>query len=325
MVTILDGDDVARLLDVENALPAVESALIEQFRDAVERPDRPHFPVGAGIESADPLGTGLTMPAYIHGYPWYVTKLASVHEDNPDDGLPTVRAQILLTDAANGEPAALMNGTHVTSVRTGCIGGLAARELATDPVRLAVIGAGTQARWQTRAIAATRTLSEVRVYSPSDSKHRCVADLRADGIPATAADSARAAIEGATVVVTATTSTSPVFQASALDDAELVVAVGAYTPETRELETAAVTGASARYADVPEEAAETGDFRETPYEAADLVPLGAMLSGAESPPREDGYALVKSVGSAVLDLAAARIVYERARSEDVGTEVSLGP
>ena len=305
MVLILDDADVAALLDVESLLDRVADALVKQAAGEAERPERPHFPVGAGLDRDDPHGTALTMPASVRGEEHYVTKLASVHRDNPERGLPAVQAQIALTEA-----------------RTGCIGGLAVRALASEPVRLAVVGAGVQARWQTRAIAAAATVDEVRVYSPSDSKAACAGDLREEGIPASVAGSTVDAVRGATVVVTATTAAEPVFPPDALTDAELVVAVGAYDAETRELAAGVPEDAATVFADAPGEAAETGDLLPTTLDADDLVPLAAALTGdAERDPGD--LAVVESVGSAVLDLAAATAVYERARADGVGRELSL--
>ncbi|MFB6221766.1 MAG: ornithine cyclodeaminase family protein [Halolamina sp.] len=320
---VLSDDDVASVLDLETLLPVVEQAFRKQGRGDVERPERPHFPVGAGIESEEPLGTGLTMPAYIHGSDYYATKLASVHEANPDRGLPTVQAQIAVTDARTGEPAAMMAGTRVTNARTGCIGGLAAEHLASadGPVRLGVIGAGTQARWQTRAIAAARGVADVRVYSPSTSREGCAADLRAEGFDAKAVDSARAAVEDVSVVVTATTATAPVFPGDALSPGTLVVAVGAYTAEMRELDAATVERAAKLFADVPEEAATTGDF--PAHDADALTPLSTVFEGEAGRGSADEIIVVASVGSAVLDAAASAALYERALAENVGTDVSL--
>jgi alanine dehydrogenase len=322
MVLILDDADVAALLDVESLLDRVADALMKQAAEEVERPERPHFPVGAGLDRDDPHGTALTMPASVRGEEHYVTKLASVHRDNPERGLPAVQAQIALTEARTGRPAAYMAGTRITNARTGCIGGLAVRALASEPVRLAVVGAGVQARWQTRAIAAAATVDEVRVYSPSDSKAACAGDLREEGIPASAAGSTVDAVRGATVVVTATTAAEPVFPPDALTDAELVVAVGAYDAETRELAADVPEDAATVFADAPREATETGDLLPTTLDAGDLVPLAAALAGdAERDPGD--LAVVESVGSAVLDLAAATAVYERARADGVGRELSL--
>jgi alanine dehydrogenase len=262
------------------------------------------------------------MPAYVHGDDYYATKLASVHERNAERGLPTVNAQIAVTDAANGLPVAYMAGTRVTNARTGCIGGLAARELASSgPVRLGVVGAGTQARWQTRAVAAATDLDSVRVYSPTDSRFDCAADLRDEGIDAEAVDSAAAAVAEAAVVVTATTSTEPVFDGDDLAPGALVVAVGAYTESMRELDDRAVERAARVFADVPAEAAATGDLPR--HEPADLVSLASVFEGDAGRRDDDEVLVVASVGSAVLDAATASHVYERAVADGVGEAVDL--
>jgi alanine dehydrogenase len=324
MVRVIDDDAVAALLDLGALLPVVTAAFRAQRDGAVERPERPHFPIGAGLDAESPeraAGTGLAMPAYVHGDETYATKVASVHEDNAGRGLPTVHAQVLLADAATGVPAALLAGNRVTNARTGCIGGLAVSNLVDPPVRLAVFGAGTQARWQTRAIAAATGVESVAVYSPSDSKHECAADLDATVDPTVrAAASPPDALAGANAVVTATTSTEPVFDAADCPDGTVVVAVGAYTPEMCELDPALVASADRLYADVPEEAVETGDLDgRRPVED-----LRAFADCFDAPRvRDEAVVVVESVGSAVLDAATADWLLQRARDEDVGTTVPL--
>lgn len=323
MVLVLSDSDVAGLLDLEALAPVVERALVKQGAGDVERPDRPHYPVGEGLDSPEPYGTGLTMPAYVHGEPYFATKLVGVHDDNPSRGLPTIHAQIVLADARTGQPLSFMDGTRITNARTGCIGGLAARELAVEPVRLGVLGAGAQARWQTRAIAALTDVERVAVYSPSDSRHDCASDLREDGLDAEAVDSPEAAVEGSNVVVTATTSSEPVFPASALEPGTLVVAVGAFNAERQELEPGVFDRAARAFADVPEEVAGIGDVTATDLDEDDLIPLSAVLDGDAGRESDDEILVVESVGSAVLDVAAASHVYDAAREAGVGTEQSL--
>lgn len=146
MVLVLTDAEIDAVLALESLAGEIEHALVKQAAGAVERPERPHYPVGAGLDSDDPLGTGLVMPAYVHGEEYFATKLASIHEGNAERGLATLHAQIVLADARTGEPVAVLDGTRITNARTGCIGGLAARELVTDPVRVGVVGAGAQAR-----------------------------------------------------------------------------------------------------------------------------------------------------------------------------------
>jgi alanine dehydrogenase len=315
---VLGDADVAAVLSLSGLLPVVREAFVRQGRDEVERPPRPHFPVSEG----DTAGTALVMPAAIHGASTFVTKVATVHENNPERGLPTVRAQVHVTDAATGETLATMAGDTVTNARTGCIGGLAARELSTEgPVRLGVVGAGAQARWQTRAIAAATDVDRVRLYSPTPaSREACAADLRDDGLDVEAVDAPRKAVAGATVVVTATTATEPVFRGTDLDPGTLVVAVGAYTAETCELDETTVARAARVFADVPEEVAGIGDI-DGRLPAEELVPLSDVFEGRAGRDAADEILVVDSVGSAVLDAAAAEHLLDRAEERDVGTVV----
>ncbi|WP_339103947.1 ornithine cyclodeaminase family protein [Haloterrigena salinisoli] len=331
MVRVLSDDDVASVLDLEELLPVVADAFEKQRAGAVERPERPHYPIGTGLDPDapdEPTGIGLCMPAYVHGADYAATKLATVVEDNPERGLPTVTAQLEVIDAETGQSVGYLAGNRVTSARTGCIGGLAARELAADgPLSLAVVGAGTQARWQTRAIAAavgTDRLESIHVSSPSDSRHECARDLESElGVSATAVESPRAAVADADVVVTATTSTEPVFPGDALADGALVIAVGAYTPEMRELDDETIARAARVFADVPDEARETGDLRE--HAGLEVRPFGDVLTGTDGRESSSEIVVLESVGTAVLDAATAEFVFERALERGLGTTVPLRP
>ncbi len=326
MVRIFSDSDIASLLELEGLLPVVATAFERQHDGGVERPERPHYPIGTGVDTDAPeesTGTGLCMPAYIHGSPYAATKLVTVCPENAERELPTVTAQISLVDVETGQPVAYLAGTQITSARTGCIGGLAANELATsEPIDLGLIGAGTQARWQTRAIDAATELESIRVYSPSDSRQRCATDLEDElGVPTEPVSNPRGAVDGATVVVTATTSTEPVFPGEALTPGTLVIAVGAYSPDMRELDDRTIARADRVFADVPEEARETGDL--SGHTNLDVAEFGDVLAGNDDRANDDEILVFSSVGSAVLDAAAAEYVYERGVDKDVGTVVSL--
>ena len=324
-VRVLSDDDVAAVLDLPDLLPVVADALVRQGRGEDERPERPHFPVGTGLgPDGGPAGTALTMPAYLHGEATFATKLATVHDGNPERGLPTVNAQVVLADAGTGEPLALVHGNRITNARTGCVGGLAARELAGRPVRLGLLGAGTVGRWQARSIAAATDLRRIRVYSPSDSREECAAELAEElDVDAEAVDSPEAALDGATVVVTATTATEPVFPGRALEPGTVVVASGAFTSETRELDAETFERAARIFADVPAEVAEIGDLLATDLGESDMVPFSDVLEGRARREADEEILVVESVGSAVFDAAAAAHVLAEAEQTDVGTVVDF--
>lgn len=323
MVLVLSEAAVERTLDLAALVDVVGDALVAQAAGDVERPDRPHFPVGEGLDDGSPTGTGIAMPAYVHGAEQYATKLVGVHEGNAARDLPTINAQIVLTDARTGVPDAFMGGTTITNARTGCIGAVAARELAPDRITLGVIGAGAQARWQTRAIRTVAELDDVRVYSPSDSRNACADDLSEEGVPARAVESPAAAVSGADVVVTATTATEPVFPPDALDPGTLVVAIGAFTAEMQELDPAVIDRSETVFADVPDEVAGTGDLLAADCDADDLVPLGDALADGYDRRSAEAVLTVASVGSATLDAAASATIYTAAVEAGEGTDVSL--
>ena len=124
--------------------------------------------------------------------------------------------------------------------------------------------------------------------------------------------------------MTATTSDSPVVDGATIAPGALVVGVGAYTADMQELDAETFRRADAVVADVPAEVAETGGLRATDLSAAaDLVPLSSVLAGDVERESPSAFFVVDSVGSAVLDAAAAAHVYRRAEGDGVGTEVTL--
>lgn len=323
MVTVLTDEEVESLIQLSDIADVVEQAQIKQDADAVERPDRPHFPIGNKLEGTKPLGTGLVMPAYIHGTDFFATKLVSVYEENPEKGLPTLHSQLVLSDAHNGQPVAFMNANTIINIRTGCIGGLAVRELANKPVKLAVIGAGAQARWQTRAVDTLCELASVSIYSPSDSKYELADQLSSIGISTHAAESPDSAVRNANTVITATTSPTPVFSAEAIQRGTLIVGIGAFQADMQELAPAVFDKTNQVFADVPEEAAEIGDIRQSSLTKDQLVQLGEVFKGNEERISSDEIIVVESVGSAAFDVATASHVYKHAHKSNLGTNISL--
>jgi alanine dehydrogenase len=159
------------------------------------------------------------------------------------------------------------------------------------------------------------------VYSPTPgSRKECAAELRDQGIDAEAVDAVENAIADATVVVTATTATEPVFPGDALAPGTLVVAVGAYTAETCELDGTTIERAARVFADVPEEVAGIGDVRGR-LSADELVPLSDVFEGRAGREHDEEILVVDSVGSAVLDAATAEHLLERAETDGVGRVV----
>ncbi len=280
------------------------------------------------IRTSVPLAAGavaLTMPATLAGAPRYSVKVVSVAPGNASRGLPAVIGSVLLGDAMTGELLALIDGSSLTALRTGAAGGVAARALAReDATVLALYGTGAQARTQLLAAAAVRRLREARVVG-RDATHVASFVAWARTEPSLSGTSieprdARAALEGADLVVTATSSPTPVFDGRGLAAGAHVTAVGSYRPTMRELDDSTLHGARV-FVDQREAAlAEAGELQG--LGAGDVTEIGEVLAGRSPGRRERSERTIfKSVGNAIQDLVVASRVYERARALGLGEDV----
>jgi alanine dehydrogenase len=239
-----------------------------------------------------------------------------------------------LFDADSGAPLALLDGAQMNPYKTGAAGAVGTDALARDDAStLAILGSGPQARGQLRAIATVRDLDRVDVYSPTRDHREAFASRMNDEVTATVAAvaSSAAAVEGADVVVTATDASEPVFDGDRLNPGTHVTAMGNYTPGKRELDHTTVERATyvldlrAR-ADV--DAAALMDAAAAGVVGPDHLhgDLGEVLVG-DVPGRtsEDEVTVFDSGGTAVETVAAAHLLYERARDRGLGEPVSFAP
>lgn len=266
----------------------------------------------------DPGGLGLKAVTYYGG--------------NRPRGHPTLYATYLLLDAATGEPLALLESTVLTALRTGATSALAARYLARpDAGRAVCFGAGVQAGFQLRCLAAVLPLTHVAVVGRDPARAGAFAAQMAQtlGITVEVASDPRRAVREADVVTCATTARTPVVFGADLRAGTHVDAVGAFRPADREVDTAAVKAARVvvdTYAGALEEA---GDVLlpiaegaiDRGHLAAELAELVTGARAGRTSPAE--ITLFKSVGFALEDLATARLAYNRAMARRVGTEVRL--
>lgn len=307
---VLSESDVERLLTMKGVMDAVERTLKALAEG------RAHLPLRTRVRSERYGGDILSMPALVEDFGLYTTKIVSVYPENPKRGLPTINASLIVFDASTGTPLALMAASHLTAMRTGAITGVATKYLARRDARvLAVIGCGVQGRTQALGVAEARRLEEVRAYDVVREKAERYAEemSRRLGIDVRVAGSAEEAVKGADIVVTATTSSEPVVKRSWLSPGVHINAIGAYTPEMRELDTETIVDAKV-VVDLREAAlAEAGDIiipiREGAF-SEDRIhgELGEIVAG-KKPGREseDEITVFKSVGLAVQDTAAAYV------------------
>lgn len=293
----LDEPTVRQLLRMEDVIPAMEQALAAFSSGAVVQPVRTMVPVAEhqGFMGLMPAYTGQALGA----------KLVAFYPQNT--GVPTHHAVIQLFRPETGEPLVTMDGRLITEMRTAAVSAVATRYLARpDASVLAILGSGVQARSHLEALRLVRGFQEVRVWSP----HHADAFAREFGVRA--APSAEQAVEGADVIVTATTSRTPVLAGTWLSPGAHINAVGAARPDWRELDDDVLRRARL-YVDSREAAGkESGDVIAAGSERV-VGEVGELVTGATGGRQSrDEITLFKSLGLAVEDVATADLVYRKA-------------
>lgn len=326
---VLSAADVHAVLDYADCATAMERALTALASGRAQQPLR------TVIKPEDAAGLVALMPSYLAGDDGsaarYGLKAICITPGNPAAGLDTHQGVVLLSDGKTGVLVAILNASAVTEIRTAAVS-VVATELLANPAAdtLAVIGSGVQARAHIRALDQVRSLSEVRVASRDPDSARRLADALSGQTraPVRSCESARAAVDGADIIVTATSSTRPVIQHDWLAPGTHINAVGACLPHARELDTATVV-AGVLVADRRESVlAESGDYLLAAADGAVgpghiRAELGELLLGsARGRAAAEEITIFESLGLAVEDLAAAELAYRRAaEARDAGAEI----
>jgi ornithine cyclodeaminase/alanine dehydrogenase-like protein (mu-crystallin family) len=263
----------------------------------------------------------------------FALKAVCIMPGNPARGLDAHQGLVTLFDGETGVPTAILDASAVTAVRTAAVTAVATGALARpDAATLAVLGAGTQARAHLRALAGVRAFERVRVHAPTTAHAEDVAaEASAAGLAGvTVAASAQEALRDADVVVTVTSAREPVLRREWLKPGAHLNAVGASSPQNREIDTATVA-ASALFCDSRESLRnEAGEFRLAVTEGLITgvehvrAELGEVLAGTAAGRRDAGeLTMFRSLGLAVEDLAAAQCAVATAMEQGIGTEVEL--
>src|SRR6266550_419557 len=293
----LNEGQVREHLRMNQLIPAMEKALIDFSARRVTQPVR-------SVIKVDPPGGFLgLMPALTPD--GLGLKAVTFYPSNAARGIPTHMATVFLVDPQTGTPLAVMDGRLITEMRTAAVSAAATKLLASPDARvLAVLGSGVQARSHVEALRLVRSFEEIRVWSPTF-EH---AKQFATEVGATAM-SAEEAVRDADVIVTVTSSKTPVVKGDWLKPDCHVNAIGACRPDWRELDDEAMQK-NVMFVDSREGAVrESGDVILSG--AKIYAELGEALAG-KVPSRASEITIFKSLGMAVEDIAAAMLIYRSA-------------
>jgi ornithine cyclodeaminase/alanine dehydrogenase len=327
MPLILSRKDLRQLLTMTDVIEAVERGFREYKTGKCAVPVRMPVP----IEKAE--GVFLFMPAYLEKEGFFGTKVVSVFPRNIEKRLSTIQAAYLLNDPTTGELLAMMDGILLTAMRTGATSGLATKYLSRKNSEiLGIIGAGAQAPFQAEAISEVRSIRRILVYDKDPRAADDFSKIAYENLKTHVSIMARArdVVVNSDILVTVTTSTVPVFDGHDLKAGTHINAVGAYTPEMRELDDFTI-GKSKIVVDTYEGCmAEAGDLL-IPIQHGNFskeniyADLGEIVLG-QKPGRinEDEITLFESVGFALEDLVVASLAYRKAKARGMGLEFTLG-
>lgn len=326
---LLNRKEVEEFLDLDALIDALASAMVELTDGKVSQPPR----IGAQIQKRE--GNLLVMPAYLPGSESLAVKLVSIFPHNHALGVPSHQALIAVFDAETGAPAAVMDGEHITAMRTAAGSALATRLLARPDSRvLAILGTGVQAKAHAIAIPRGRPISEVRIAGRDATKAKALArEVSAElGIPATGTDSFKDAVTDADVVCACTHADSPVLLGRWLKLGAHVNSVGLnfqgreMDDETIRRSKVYVESRGAALASPPAGANDlTWPIRDGVIEESHvLAEIGELVKGAHGGrTSDDEITLYKSVGVAAQDAVAARMVLAAALEKGVGSDVEM--
>ncbi len=324
-IRILSSEDIRRALSMAEAINAMEEAFSQlSSSEAI-------VPLRVGIDMPKTNGNALFMPVYLPIIDKVGVKVVSIFKDNPKIGLPMIDALVMVMDAANGQPLAVMNGEVLTAMRTGAASGLATRLLSRENSQVAaIIGAGAQAYTQLEAVCSVRDIKHAFVMDIETERAERFAETMSEklSLPVEVLKD-ESALKEADIICTATSSSDPVLNDAGLKPGVHINGIGSYKPHMREIPEDTVIRAKVIVDSRSACLSEAGDLIQ-PIKNGKITEehihaeLGEIVNGTKTGRTdEEEITIFKSVGNAVQDLAAANLVLKKAEEINLGTIVQI--
>jgi len=318
----LSEDEVQSLLTMDEAIPAVEEAFREHGRGKAQMPPKSYL----YYEKYD--GDLRTMPAYLEELDATGVKVVNVHPANPAVGLPTVMAVVILNSPQTGAPIAMMGGTHLTNMRTGAAGAVAARYLARrSSRRVGLVGAGAQARTQLLGLARSFEIETVIVADLSLDRARALERDAKDFLQAEylLTTEIRDACD-CDILVTTTPSRKPLVKEEWIMDGTHINAIGADAKGKEELDPHLLQRAKVVVDDLAQ-ASHSGEVN-VPLTEGLFAPeeiyatIGEVVAGkVQGRADDEEITIFDSTGLAIQDVATATRVHQKALELELGTKL----
>jgi ornithine cyclodeaminase len=306
---------------------AIRSAVVEI--DVIGEMERAFVAYSRGLVDVPPVGELLFPEASgemhvkfgaIRGDEVFVVKIATGFYANPSQGLPSSNGALLIFSARDGRPLAiLLDQGHLTDIRTAAAGAVAAKYLSPkNPLCIGICGSGMQARLQARYLMTVTTCRKVTLWARnSERAAACAHDIRQLGFEVRVAETAAELADECRLIVTTTSSPTPILLAADIRPGTHITAVGSDTQEKIELDPAVFGKASMVVADSRPQCMERGDIHHAlasgVLQAGRVMELGQIVAGTTTARAADDITIADLTGVAVQDIALAKAVWQRLR------------
>jgi len=324
-VLILNGNEVQGLLSMEEVIEYVEKAFKEKGENRVQMPPKIY------LYFERYKGDLRAMPAYLNSLDIAGIKIVNSHPNNKGKGLPTVMAVIELVDPKSGSPLAIMDGTLITSFRTGASSAVATKYLANEEAHiLGIVGAGAQALPQISAISKVRKIEEIRIFDIDRRASDGLAlQLKESGIDSVIIDEdPRILAENSDIISTLTPSREPILFDGWVKEGTHVNAIGADAPGKQELDPN-ILKKSKIIVDDLEQTVHSGEIN-VPISQGILLKeeiygeLGEIVAGKKlGRTSKSEITVFDSTGLAILDVITAYYIYRKAVEKGIGKTLQL--
>lgn len=329
---LLNKEDIKKVFSMRDAIEADKKAY------SIFSANKSITPLRTNFTSENEKGNILFMPGYVPSLGVSGLKVVSVFPENPKKGLLSTIGTVMLVDDTTGEVTSIFDGTYVTALRTGAASGCALDILARKDSEIgALIGTGSQAECQLDAmIEACKNLKDIRIFSRNEEKRNKFVDsmnkkykdeMGEGNYPnLIAVESSDKAIDGADVIIMATTSSTPVINGDLIKKGATISGVGSYMPTMHEFDEKALVKADKIFFDSEDAVLSEAGCILTPLDSGAITKedfsgdIGQVING-NIPGREsdDEIIVFKSVGISVQDIVTAREIYNMAAENNVGT------
>ncbi len=325
---LITQEQVKSLLDMPSAIRIVEEVYRSHGMDKVLMPPKITLDLGEGRPWPPYKGYMNAMPAYLGNADIAGIKWAGGFQENYKIGLPFISAMILLINPKNGVFVAVMDGAHITALRTGAASAVCAKYLARkDSSVLGIIGAGVQGRTHLRALHHLFKLKDVRVIDIKEGAAEAYArEMKVEtGLNISPKKSYREVAEGADIICAVTTADEPMVRKEWLKKGSLVISGGSY----QELDPKVVLSADKIVVDSWAQTSHRGELAKL-VESGKLgekniyAEIGEILAGRKKGrERDEEDILAIPIGLGSLDIGCAFEVYKKAVEKKIGTPFSF--